>query len=160
MFKYLKLRDYIPLVLAIMAGALLLSTAKADPAILNGNSGDDCQYPVKIDPYQNKVRLFLDSSKSDENDVNITSTGTIATADCESVDLKVRARALNQFDLSTLPLEIKLRGKDYRRVYCRIEDSDGTQYFTRDWLSLVRIELQGAKFKVTKKLSCVDGKYK
>ena len=160
MLRYLKLRDYIPLVLAIIAGALLLSTAKADPAILNGGSGADCQIPVKIDPYKGKVRLFLDSSKSDENDVTIVSTGTVATADCESIDVKVRKNALNQLDLSTLPLEIKFKGKDFKRVYCRIEDSDGTQYFTRDWKSLVKVELAGTKFKVTKKILCIDGKSK
>lgn len=156
MSKYKKWWDYLPLALAAVITAGLGFSAHADPAILSGGNGADCQLP--IDPFN--FNNQLDYSPSDENGLNFLVINNSATAVCESVDEKVRPAFINKANPGTLPYILKLKGTNQKRVWCRMEDSDNVVYFTRDWVSLLKVELVGTKLRVTKKLLCVDGKAK
>ena len=137
---------------------LLSSWTFADPAILNGANGADCQIPLKPNCYSCKKGINqIDFQPVNENDLNILVVSSEATAICENVDEKVRIPFFNKLDIVTLPYEVKLSNKDLPKVWCRIEDSDNNLYFSKKWKTLLKVEVQGAKYKVTKKVFCQDG---
>ena len=166
MFRNKLLRwEYIPATVALVAAGVLLMApyAKADPAILKGANGVACQIPLNaFNPLVGQYGF----TPADENDVKIatlsTPSGIRAFGTCNNVDLKVDKKFVATIAPS-LPFEVKINSDklSYRKIFCRMEDSDNIVYYSKDWKSLIRIELVGTgQVKVTKKLRCLNGRSK
>ena len=138
---------------------LLPLWAFADPAILKGASGADCQLPLPPNPYVDE----LDYWPSDREGVNLFEIGGKAGVRCDDVDIH-RKRGLGPevlgFDITAVPLPYRIayRGKNFRNLWCRIQDSDGNLYFTRNWASSLEISAAGpGLYRVEKRLLCREG---
>ena len=109
--------------------------------------------------------MNLDFTPADENDVLIwthpSQHGALADGICFNQDIKVKPGFINQLNIA-LPYVVQfnsLKGKS--KVWCRMEDSDNTVYFTRKWRSFLKVEQVGLNnIRVTKLIICADGRTK
>lgn len=148
--------------IAIIVSLATLSAA-ADPAILKGANGVACQIPNSV---FGPAAGQHDFTPADENDVVISTSvglaGARATGLCRNVDQKVFGPFINAI-APALPLTVKYNSLNGggQKTFCRMEDSDNVQYFTRKWRSLLKIEqVSATSVRITKLLLCVDGRAK
>lgn len=146
--------------------AILLSAvpllAHSDPAILKGANGVACQIPNNL--LDASVTQF-DATPNDVSDVEIntklTQFGVLADGACRGQDTKeIPAFIKNAFP--ALPYQVKfnnLKGKYGAKIYCRMEDSDNTVYFTPKWFSLLKVQQAGINnVKITYQIVCLNGR--
>ena len=149
--------------LAVLIAAVPL-LAHADPAILKGANGVACQIPNN---HSNPLVTQFDVTPNDVSDVEIntklTQFGIRADGVCRGQDTKEIPLFIQNAFPGGLPFIVKhnnIKNK-HSRAFCRMEDSDNTVYFTRKWLSLLKVEQAGLNnLKITYRIICLDGRSK
>lgn len=153
--------EYFPASVALIAAGVLLMApyVKADPAILKGANGVACQIPNS--PY-GALRTQLDVTPNDGDDVEINTNPSeydvLADGECTGKDVK-QLPAYVDDTWPSLPYEVKYNYLNKKgKVFCRMEDSDNTVYYTRRWKSVLKVEQTAPNnVTLTYKLICLDG---